>query len=125
MENFTTIKTVIIEDEPFVRDDLRFMLSEFPEVEIIGEAETFNDAKSLLQTSSPDSVFLDIHLRGGNGLDLLPHIKKNTGIVILTAHKKSGDRVTDDRVMASITKPATHERLDSALTRIISMKNKC
>lgn len=116
------LKAILIEDEPFVRDDLRFMLSEFPDIEIAGEAGTIREAEKLLKELEPDYIFLDIHLRGGNGMDLLPLIHKKAGIIVLTAQEDKIERYPEEIILEYILKPVTHDRLASAIYRITSKK---
>ena len=42
-------KAIIVDDEPFVRDDLRHMLSKHPEIDIVGEAGSVKEAEQLLK----------------------------------------------------------------------------
>ena len=79
-------KAIIIDDEPFIRDDLREMLAAHRDIEVVGEAGTIAEAKKLLASRRFDVVFLDIQLRGGTGFDLLPFIDPSTQIVFITAH---------------------------------------
>lgn len=52
-----TLDSIIIDDEPLVRDDLRFLLNEHPEIRICGEAGTVKEAKTLLSQMIPAVVF--------------------------------------------------------------------
>ncbi|EPR66232.1 LytR/AlgR family response regulator transcription factor [Cyclobacterium qasimii] len=59
------MKVLIVEDDPFIADDLKFEIStRFPSEisEIIGAATNYADAVSLIYSSSPDLVLLDISL---------------------------------------------------------------
>ena len=51
-----SIKSIIIDDEPLVRDDLRYMLIRHPNIDIIGEAGTVPKARELLSRHRPDVV---------------------------------------------------------------------
>lgn len=66
---------MIIDDEPFAREDLRHMLSAHKDVEIAWEAGKFAEAKKMLEENQPDVVFMDVQLRGGNGFELLTEIQ--------------------------------------------------
>ena len=105
------MKALIIDDEPFVRDDLRHMLSEFPDIEVIGEAATIREATELLSRTRPDVVFLDIQLRGGGGFELLPFINQKSSIIMFTAHNEYLEKALETNAVDCIPKPVTAGRL--------------
>ena len=57
------LKAMIIDDEPFARDDLRYMLSKHKDVEVLWEAGKIEEARKILTQNSPDILFLDGALR--------------------------------------------------------------
>lgn len=67
-----TIHVLIVEDEPFVRADLRDLLSDHEDVVVAGEAGTLQDCEQALSKGDFDLVFLDVQLRGCTGFDLVP-----------------------------------------------------
>ena len=82
----TSLKALIIDDEPAARDDLRRLLAAHAEITVAGEAGRFAAAEELLRTADYDLVFLDVELRGGTGFDLLPHVRPEAWIIFVTAH---------------------------------------
>jgi len=112
------LKAIIIDDEPFVRDDLRAMLAAHKEIEIVGEAGTISDAKEQLAANSFDVVFLDIQLRGGTGFDLLPFIDPSTQIVFITAHDEYAVRAFEINALDYILKPVSTNRLAESIARL-------
>src|SRR5262245_39725559 len=70
------IRVLIIDADRLARKRVREMLGDDPEVEIIGECETGEDALASIRTMSPDLLILDIHLPEIDGFSLLeslPH----------------------------------------------------
>lgn len=66
------IEAVIIDDEKSARDTLKGLVRQFcPEVQLIGEAASANQAHQLIEARKPALLFLDIRMPFGNGLDLL------------------------------------------------------
>jgi two-component system, LytTR family, response regulator len=65
------LKVILIDDERLARSELKRMLQEFPDVEIIGEAANAEDAIEKIESLNPDLIFLDIQMPGKTGFDLL------------------------------------------------------
>ena len=65
------ITAIIVEDSRLARNELKDLLKEIPEVEIIAEAENADIAFELINSQSPDLIFLDIQLPGKDGFQLL------------------------------------------------------
>ena len=53
------IKAIIIDDERLARTELRKLLSDFPEIEIVAEGANANEGLEKIETINPDLVFLD------------------------------------------------------------------
>jgi DNA-binding NarL/FixJ family response regulator len=82
-----TIRILIADDHPLFRDGLRALLESVPDMEVIGEASTGEQAASQAHTLQPDVILMDIKMPGTNGLEATrrilqtnPHIR----ILILT-----------------------------------------
>jgi len=67
----TKLRVAIIEDSAIIRARLAEALSEIPNVEIVGHAETEADAVSLLRRGEWDAAVLDLQLKQGTGLGVL------------------------------------------------------
>jgi two-component system LytT family response regulator len=112
------LKAIIIDDEPYVRDDLRAMLAAHKDIEVSCEAGTIAEAKTQLAATSFDVVFLDIQLRGGTGFDLLPFIDPSAQIVFITAHDEYAVRAFEINALDYILKPVSADRLAESIARL-------
>ncbi len=112
------IKAMIIDDEPFVRNGLRYMLSAHQGIEVAWEAGRLDEARKLLSENRPDVVFLDIQLRGGSGLDLIPDIAPETSIIFITAHEENIKKTPETDAIDRILKPISAERLAESLEKL-------
>ena len=65
------LKAILIDDERLARSELKRLLLEFPDVEVIGEAANANEGIEKIETLSPDLIFLDIQMPGKTGFDML------------------------------------------------------
>lgn len=66
-----TIRILLVDDHPMVRDGLRLRLSAVPHFEVVAEAGDPDEALRRLHDRSPDVVIQDIGLKANNGLDLI------------------------------------------------------
>lgn len=113
------LKALIIDDEPFARDDLRHMLAAHQDIEIAWEAGKLDEAKQILRENKPDVVFLDIQLRGGTGFDLLPEIESVAArVIFVTAHDRYVRLALDSGAIDCLLKPVSSSRLEDALTHL-------
>ena len=113
------LKAMIIDDEPFARDDLRYMLAAHPDIEVIWETGKLDEAKKLLAENQPDVVFLDLQLRGGSGLDLLPDLQTtSTRVIFVTAHEEFAEQAQSTGAVDCLLKPVSADCLAEALTHL-------
>ena len=69
------VTTFIVDDSTAVRERLANLLSDIPEVHIVGQAQDGTTAVSEIRATAPDVVILDINLPGENGIEVLRTIK--------------------------------------------------
>lgn len=65
------IKTILVDDERLARQELKYLLQEYPDIQIIDEAENVDEALEKIHRLQPDLIFLDIEMPEKNGFDLL------------------------------------------------------
>ena len=82
-------RTLIVDDEPDARTVLRALVSRFcPQLLIIAEAASVEDALSAIQQCRPDLLFLNVELGAGNGFQVLDAFKKpDFKVVFTTGHQ--------------------------------------
>lgn len=120
------VKIMIVDDEPYVRKDIRNMISKVEmvfgkeEFEIVCEAGTISAAKELLLENNLDLIFLDIQLRGGTGFDLIPYIDTSVEIIFITAYDDYAVRAFEINALDYILKPVTEDRLSQAMIRLLN-----
>ncbi|MFP3913969.1 MAG: response regulator [Actinomycetota bacterium] len=88
-----TIRVVVVDDHQLVRDGLRAVLSQEPDIEVVDEAEGVAEAVRRVAYTEPDVVTLDVDLPDGSGVDACAPIKTvspHTRILIVTAYADPG-----------------------------------
>jgi two-component system, LytTR family, response regulator len=113
-----TIKTILIDDEELARQELRYMLQLYSDIEIIAEAENVTDALEKVRLLKPDLIFLDISMPGKTGFDLLNMLDESPAVVFVTAFDEFAIQAFDANALDYILKPVRKERLDQAISNI-------
>ncbi len=69
-----TIRVFIVDDHALVRTGMRMILSAQTDIEVLGEAESGEEALPLIRRLKPDVVLCDLHLPGVSGLEVTERI---------------------------------------------------
>lgn len=77
------IKAVIVEDSRLARNELKELIKNHPEIQIIGEAENVDLGFELINNTQPDMLFLDINMPEKDGFALLEMLD-NVPITVFT-----------------------------------------
>jgi two-component system LytT family response regulator len=114
----TTFKSIIVDDEELAREDLKALLNDFNEIEIIGESESVEETKELIEKLNPDLIFLDIQMPGRSGFDLLGEIECSARIIFVTAYDEYAIRAFEINAVDYLMKPVNKERLSQSIERL-------
>ena len=112
------MRALIVEDSREDLLNLRALLEQVPEIEIVGEAHTLVAAREAAAEASPDVVFLDIELGPDNGFDLLEHLPDATRVIFTTVHTGYGVEAFDADATDYLVKPIAEDRLLRALAKM-------
>lgn len=112
------LRVVIVDDEPIAIQALKRMLTDFPEIDIRGEADSVDEAERLIRDTRADVVFLDIELYGENGFDLVPRLDTETAVIFVTAFNKYAIRAFEVNALDYLLKPVTKDRLADSIRRL-------
>jgi two-component system, NarL family, response regulator LiaR len=83
------ITILIVDDHPIVRQGVQTLLDMYPDLQVVGEAESAEAALPLVEELVPDVVLLDLVLPGLNGVEATRQMKRispRTQIVVLTSY---------------------------------------
>lgn len=120
------LRTLIIDDEPSVRNTLNGLLKRTcPQVSIVGEAHSVATGIRAIMEKSPDLILLDIKMDDGTGFDLLNHFENiNFKIIFVTAYEEFAIRAFDFSVIDYLLKPINPEKLVKAVKNVELLKSK-
>lgn len=111
------IRVVVVDDEPLARQNIRVLLEEDPEIELIGECGSGAEALKVIQKHAPDLLFLDIQMPVMSGFDVLEKIEaeKIPAIIFVTAFDQYAIRAFEVHALDYLLKPFDDARFEKAL----------
>jgi two-component system LytT family response regulator len=112
------IRAVIIDDERLARNELKKLLQEFPEIEVIAEAANANEGIEKIDSLNPDLVFLDIQMPGKTGFDMLAELEKAPDVIFTTAYDDYALKAFEVNALDYLLKPVEPRRLADALQKL-------
>jgi two-component system LytT family response regulator len=111
-------RTLIIDDERLAREEVRRALEHYPEFTIIGEANNVEVAKKLVEKEQPDLIFLDIHMPGKSGFDLLEELGTVPEVVFTTAYDQYAVQAFEVNALDYLVKPLREERFAKTIEKV-------
>lgn len=112
------MKVAVVEDSEFAREGLVSMLASYPDLELICSADHIDAALAILNHTPADVLFLDIHLPGSSGFELLANLHYSPLIIFTTAYAEYAIRSFDFNTVDYLLKPISRQRLDQAVTKL-------
>ena len=111
-------KAIIIDDERLARNELKKLLADFPEVEVIGEAANAAEGIEKIESLMPDLIFLDIQMPGKTGFDMLTELEKAPHVIFTTAYDEFALKAFEVNALDYLMKPVEPKRLADALHKL-------
>ena len=111
-------KAILIDDERLARNELRKLLQDYPEIEIVDEAANVDEAVKKIKEHMPDLIFLDIQMPGKTGFDLLLELEHTPDIIFTTAYDEYALRAFDVNALDYLLKPIEPKRLAEAIHKL-------
>lgn len=112
------MKAIVVEDSRLAREGLLRMLSEFTELEMVGSADHPDSAIKLIGETRPEVLFLDIHMPGQSGFDLLDQLDYIPQVIFTTAYSEYAYRSFEYSPVDYLLKPISAERLAGAIDKL-------
>jgi len=116
-----TISAILVDDEQLAREELSYLLREFPEVEILGTGRNGLEAVKLIENLEPDVVFLDVQMPGLDGFGVIQKLReKNIQLphfILATAYDQYAIEAFRWEALDYLLKPIEKDRLAVAIER--------
>ena len=117
-------KAIIIDDERLARNELKKLLLEFPEIEVIEEAANAKEGIEKIEILNPDLIFLDIQMPGMTGFDMLQELDRMPYVIFTTAYDEYALKAFEVNALDYLMKPIEPKRLADALRKLIQAEEK-
>ncbi len=112
------IKAIIIDDERLARSELKKLLQDFSDIQIMDEAANVDEGIEKIETQNPDLIFLDIQMPGKTGFDLLSELDKAPHVIFTTAYDEYALKAFEVNALDYLLKPIEPKRLADAIHKL-------
>lgn len=109
---------IIIDDERLARAELKKMLSEYPDIEVLADASNANEGIELIHQLDPNVIFLDIQMPEKNGFELLQELDRLPIVVFTTAHDEFAIKAFEVSAIDYLLKPIDPNRLVDTIQKL-------
>jgi len=117
----STLSAVLVDDEQLAREELSYLLKEFPDVEVLASGRNGLEAVKLIENLEPDVVFLDVQMPGLDGFGVIQKLRdKNIPLphfILATAYDQYAIEAFRWEALDYLLKPIEKERLALAVER--------
>ena len=116
------LSVVTADDEQLARDEIAYLLKQFPGVELVGTAANGLEAADLIEHVEPDAAFLDVQMPGLDGLGVIRRLRERDAalpyFVLATAYDTYAIEAFRLEAIDYLLKPVEKDRLGETLERI-------
>ena len=112
------MRAIIIDDERLARAELKKLLQDYPEVEVVDEAANADEGINKIDSLQPDLVFLDIQMPGKTGFDMLAELERAPHVIFTTAYDEYALKAFEVNALDYLLKPIEPKRLADAMQKL-------
>jgi two-component system LytT family response regulator len=117
-------RAIIIDDERLARNELRKLLQDFPQIEVIDEAANATEGIEKIDALNPDLIFLDIQMPGKTGFEMLQELERAPHVIFTTAYDEYALKAFEVNALDYLMKPVEPKRLADALQKLQQAEEK-
>lgn len=117
----TTIRVFLVDDHLVVRAGLRALLDTQPDVEVVGEASSGEEAATAIPSASPDLVMMDLDMGTGmHGAEAIKRLRSDgvdVPVLVFTTYDTDADvvRAVDAGAIGYLLKDSTPDEIFGAV----------
>lgn len=112
------MRAIIIDDERLARSELKKLLLDYPEIEVVDEAMNADEGILKIETLHPDLIFLDIQMPGKTGFDMLSELDRAPHVIFTTAYDEYALKAFEVNALDYLLKPIEPKRLADAIQKL-------
>lgn len=115
------IRALVVDDERYAREELIYLIGKFPDIQVVGEADSGENAILQALQLQPDVVFLDVEMPRMNGMEVaksLKEFKKVPLIIFATAYPQFAAEAFRINALDYLLKPYDSQQLEQTIERI-------
>jgi two-component system LytT family response regulator len=118
-EPASTIRVLLVDDEPLARERMRTALGQIPEVEVAGECADGLEAVAAIERGAADLILLDIQMPGLDGFGVVEQVgaERMPAVVFVTAYDSYALRAFEVHALDYVLKPFAPARFEDAVRR--------
>jgi DNA-binding NarL/FixJ family response regulator len=118
------VKILIVDDHPSVREGLALRISLHADLEVCGEADSEEQAITLVQQMKPDLMLVDISLKSGHGLELIKRIRSmdpTVKMLVISGFQESlyAERACRAGALGYLNKQESSEKMIEAIRTVL------
>ncbi|AOW21767.1 LytR/AlgR family response regulator transcription factor [Urechidicola croceus] len=117
------IKAVIVEDSRLARNELKELIKQHKEIEVVGEAENVDAGFELINNSNPDLLFLDINMPEKDGFELLEMLDQVPMTIFTTAFDEYAIKSFEYNAFDYLLKPINQKRFSQSILKVLDSIN--
>jgi two-component system LytT family response regulator len=112
------VSVIIIDDERSAREELKQLLKQYEDFDMVAEAGNADDAKELIVAIHPDLILLDIQMPERSGFELLESLDEVPAVLFTTAFNQYAVQAFELNALDYLMKPIRKERFDKAVQKV-------
>lgn len=118
----TTIKCLIVDDEPLAIQLIQSHIKRLPQLEIVASCQNALEAFDLLKKEEVDLVFLDIQMPVLTGIEFVKSLQHPPSVIFTTAYREYAVESYELEVVDYLLKPITFTRFFKAINKYLNQR---
>ncbi len=113
------LSAVIVEDSRLARNELKELIKEYEEINILGEAGNVDEGFELINKMNPDLLFLDINMPDKDGFELLEMLDEVPVVIFTTAFDEYAVKSFEYNAFDYLLKPISQKRFSNTIGKVL------